>query len=154
MQLENVTGVRYMYHDPCHSPMKKHDALTVVNTLMNSAQQWCHRKERSLLRRIGHAGHHAAGHFHAGALSQGTGSAYRRRSNPRRRPCGRGQDTDLLPVLPTGTEALQRRRGTRRGLHRGRNRQALARPRLAAHLRAQRQRRWHRTRAGLKPRSR
>jgi FAD/FMN-containing dehydrogenase/Fe-S oxidoreductase len=38
VRLENVTGVRYMYHDPCHSPMKKHDPLQVVNTLMNSAQ--------------------------------------------------------------------------------------------------------------------
>jgi len=38
VRLENATGVRYMYHDPCHSPMKKHDPLTVVNTLMNSAQ--------------------------------------------------------------------------------------------------------------------
>jgi FAD/FMN-containing dehydrogenase/Fe-S oxidoreductase len=38
VQLTNVTGVRYMYHDPCHSPMKKHDPLTVVNTLMNAAQ--------------------------------------------------------------------------------------------------------------------
>jgi FAD/FMN-containing dehydrogenase/Fe-S oxidoreductase len=37
VQLENVTGVRYMYHDPCHSPMKKHEPLAVVNTLMNSA---------------------------------------------------------------------------------------------------------------------
>jgi FAD/FMN-containing dehydrogenase/Fe-S oxidoreductase len=37
VQLQNATGVRYMYHDPCHSPMKKHDPLTVVNTLMNSA---------------------------------------------------------------------------------------------------------------------
>jgi Fe-S oxidoreductase len=37
VQLGNVTGVRYLYHDPCHSPMKKHDPLTVVNTLMNSA---------------------------------------------------------------------------------------------------------------------
>ncbi|MDP9084756.1 MAG: FAD/FMN-binding oxidoreductase [Pseudomonadota bacterium] len=37
-RLENVTGVRYLYHDPCHSPMKKHDPLTVVNTLMNSAK--------------------------------------------------------------------------------------------------------------------
>ena len=36
VRLENVTGVRYMYHDPCHSPMKKHHPLTVVNTLMNS----------------------------------------------------------------------------------------------------------------------
>ncbi|HEX3603017.1 MAG TPA: DUF3683 domain-containing protein [Steroidobacteraceae bacterium] len=38
VHLENVTGTRYMYHDPCHSPMKKYDPLTVVNTLMNSAQ--------------------------------------------------------------------------------------------------------------------
>jgi FAD/FMN-containing dehydrogenase/Fe-S oxidoreductase len=37
LQLEGVTGVRYMYHDPCHSPMKTHDPLTVVNTLMNAA---------------------------------------------------------------------------------------------------------------------
>ncbi|HEY2462445.1 MAG TPA: DUF3683 domain-containing protein [Steroidobacteraceae bacterium] len=36
VRLENVTGVRYMYHDPCHSPMKKYDPLTVVNSLMNS----------------------------------------------------------------------------------------------------------------------
>jgi Fe-S oxidoreductase len=38
VQLPNATGVRYMYHDPCHSPMKKHDPLTVVNTLMNEAR--------------------------------------------------------------------------------------------------------------------
>jgi Fe-S oxidoreductase len=35
VRLEGVTGVRYMYHDPCHSPMKHHDPLKVVNTLMN-----------------------------------------------------------------------------------------------------------------------
>ena len=38
VQLTNVTGVRYMYHDPCHSPMKKYDPLMVVNTLMNSGE--------------------------------------------------------------------------------------------------------------------
>jgi FAD/FMN-containing dehydrogenase/Fe-S oxidoreductase len=38
VRLGSVTGIRYMYHDPCHSPMKKHDPLTVVNTLMNGAQ--------------------------------------------------------------------------------------------------------------------
>jgi FAD/FMN-containing dehydrogenase/Fe-S oxidoreductase len=38
VRLENVTGTRYMYHDPCHSPMKKYDPLTVVNSLMNSEQ--------------------------------------------------------------------------------------------------------------------
>jgi FAD/FMN-containing dehydrogenase/Fe-S oxidoreductase len=34
IRLENATGVRYMYHEPCHSPMKTHDALKVVNTLL------------------------------------------------------------------------------------------------------------------------
>jgi FAD/FMN-containing dehydrogenase/Fe-S oxidoreductase len=38
VQLDNVTGVRYLYHDPCHSPIKKHEALSVVNTLMNSGK--------------------------------------------------------------------------------------------------------------------
>jgi len=36
VRLEGVTGTRYMYHDPCHSPMKQHAPLTVVNTLMNA----------------------------------------------------------------------------------------------------------------------
>ncbi|MEY3981147.1 MAG: hypothetical protein RLZZ281_16, partial [Pseudomonadota bacterium] len=36
IRLDDVTGVRYMYHDPCHSPMKQHQPLKVVNTLMNS----------------------------------------------------------------------------------------------------------------------
>ncbi|HEV8330788.1 MAG TPA: DUF3683 domain-containing protein [Steroidobacteraceae bacterium] len=35
VQLAGVTGVRYMYHDPCHSPIKGHDPLQVVNTLIN-----------------------------------------------------------------------------------------------------------------------
>jgi Fe-S oxidoreductase len=38
LALENATGIRYMYHDPCHSPMKKHDPLLVVNTLMNAGR--------------------------------------------------------------------------------------------------------------------
>ena len=37
VELKGVTGTRYMYHDPCHSPMKRHDPLEVVNKLMNSA---------------------------------------------------------------------------------------------------------------------
>jgi Fe-S oxidoreductase len=36
VRIEGVTGVRYMYHDPCHSPMKQHDPLKVVNRLMNA----------------------------------------------------------------------------------------------------------------------
>ncbi|MGA2550978.1 MAG: DUF3683 domain-containing protein [Burkholderiaceae bacterium] len=36
IRLDGVTGTRYMYHDPCHSPMKTHSPLKVVNTLMNA----------------------------------------------------------------------------------------------------------------------
>ncbi len=34
VKLEGVTGTRYMYHDPCHSPMKTYQPLKVVNELM------------------------------------------------------------------------------------------------------------------------
>ncbi|MBL8510764.1 MAG: DUF3400 domain-containing protein [Betaproteobacteria bacterium] len=36
VKLEGVTGVRYMYHDPCHTPMKTYQPLKVVNELMGS----------------------------------------------------------------------------------------------------------------------
>ncbi len=34
VKLEGVNGVRYMYHDPCHTPMKTYQPLQVVNQLM------------------------------------------------------------------------------------------------------------------------
>jgi Fe-S oxidoreductase len=34
VRLEGLTGARYMYHDPCHTPMKTYAPLKVVNTLM------------------------------------------------------------------------------------------------------------------------
>ena len=34
LRIEGVTGVRYMYHDPCHSPMKTYAPLKVTNALM------------------------------------------------------------------------------------------------------------------------
>jgi FAD/FMN-containing dehydrogenase/Fe-S oxidoreductase len=36
VKLEGATGVRYMYHDPCHTPMKTYQPLSVVNALMGS----------------------------------------------------------------------------------------------------------------------
>ena len=36
VRLEGVTGTKYMYHDPCHTPMKTYDPLKVVNTLMGT----------------------------------------------------------------------------------------------------------------------
>ena len=34
VQLAGVSGVRYMYHDPCHTPMKTYNPLKVTQTLM------------------------------------------------------------------------------------------------------------------------
>ena len=35
VKLGDVAGTRYMYHDPCHSPMKTYQPMKVVNELMN-----------------------------------------------------------------------------------------------------------------------
>jgi len=37
VKLDGVTGVRYMYHDPCHTPIKTKQPLEVVNELMGTA---------------------------------------------------------------------------------------------------------------------
>ncbi|NOY63533.1 MAG: DUF3683 domain-containing protein, partial [Gammaproteobacteria bacterium] len=34
--LDSASGTRYIYHDPCHSPMKRHDPLQVVSTLVGA----------------------------------------------------------------------------------------------------------------------
>jgi FAD/FMN-containing dehydrogenase/Fe-S oxidoreductase len=36
VRIEGVTGGRYMYHDPCHTPMKTYQPLKVVSKLMGS----------------------------------------------------------------------------------------------------------------------
>jgi FAD/FMN-containing dehydrogenase/Fe-S oxidoreductase len=36
VKLEGVNGVRYMYHDPCHTPMKLQDPLKTVNALITT----------------------------------------------------------------------------------------------------------------------
>ena len=34
--LEGITGTKYMYHDPCHSPMKTYQPMKVVTQLMGT----------------------------------------------------------------------------------------------------------------------
>ncbi|MEX0960700.1 MAG: FAD/FMN-binding oxidoreductase [Burkholderiales bacterium] len=36
VKVDGVTGVRYMYHDPCHTPIKTQQPIMVVNELMNT----------------------------------------------------------------------------------------------------------------------
>ncbi|MDB5991539.1 MAG: FAD-linked oxidase [Herbaspirillum sp.] len=45
--LSGVTGTRYMYHDPCHSPMKLQDPLKTVNALISTVDgQLVEKNER------------------------------------------------------------------------------------------------------------
>ena len=152
VQLAGVTGVRYMYHDPCHSPIKGHDPLQVVNTLLNDKAQRPHREERPLLRRVGHVRDDASRRRDAGALPQGAGDAGGRGALARRRLQGRSEGPDVVSVVHAGPEALQRRCGPRRRLHRRRDRAPRARPAVAAGIRARGEQRRHRTRTGMKER--
>jgi FAD/FMN-containing dehydrogenase/Fe-S oxidoreductase len=34
IKLDEASGTRYMYHEPCHTPMKHHSGIKVANTLM------------------------------------------------------------------------------------------------------------------------
>ncbi|MGF6272310.1 FAD/FMN-containing dehydrogenase/Fe-S oxidoreductase [Massilia sp. UYP11] len=36
IKLEGVSGTRYMYHDPCHTPMKLQDSMKTVNALVST----------------------------------------------------------------------------------------------------------------------
>ena len=145
VKLDGVTGVRYMYHDPCHTPMKTYAPLKVVNELMGIAG----RAERPLLRRVGHARGGASRHLDADPLPQGGGNAKGRGGAARGRTHGRRQGPDVLPVVPAGTGALRRRRGDGGRLHRRRDRTPDTRGKMAARVRRQGQRRRHRARAGL-----
>jgi Fe-S oxidoreductase len=39
MKLKGITGTKYMYHDPCHSPMKTYKPMEVTNKLMGQEVQ-------------------------------------------------------------------------------------------------------------------
>jgi Fe-S oxidoreductase len=46
VRLEGVTGTRYMYHDPCHSPIRTDDPLKVVNALMGPGSRRIEKNDR------------------------------------------------------------------------------------------------------------
>ena len=143
-----------MYHDPCHSPMKRHDPLKVVNALMNSA-----------LNGSIEANERCCGESGTLALTRpdvSTQVRFRKEQDVRAgveqiRESGhqrRGQGADFLPLLPARPGALSGRRRPRSGLHRGRNRPPSARRRLDGRVRAPRELGWHRARPRLGARAR
>jgi FAD/FMN-containing dehydrogenase/Fe-S oxidoreductase len=40
MRIEGIEGTRYVYHDPCHSPMKQQDPLKTVNALLQTQDRF------------------------------------------------------------------------------------------------------------------
>ncbi len=36
VKLEGVSGIKYMFHDPCHSPMKQHNPIATAKTLLGT----------------------------------------------------------------------------------------------------------------------
>ena len=110
--LEGVEGVRYLYHDPCHSPMKTLQAAH----RRQRADGRRRRAQRALLRRVRHAGDVAPRHRHPGALPQGGGDA---QAAPQalRAPAGGerfGGEVKILTSCPSCLQGLSRFDGRRR----------------------------------------
>ena len=148
VKLEGIEGARYLYHDPCHTPMKTYAPLAVVNTLMGAPVALSDRC-------CGESGTLAATRPDISTqvrfrkeerMRDGAASAARRRF-PRR-----GQGPDVLPLLPAGAGAVRRRRGNERRLHRRRDGETPAGPPLDGRLRRPSQCRRNRARARLRER--
>ena len=102
VRLEGVDGVRYMYHDPCHTPMKAYKPLQG----REAADGHRRAAERPLLRRIGHARDHAPRYLDAGALPQGRRDA--RRARDALRADGFDGEVKVLTSCPSCLQGLSR----------------------------------------------
>ena len=110
VRLEGVTGTRYMYHDPCHTPMKTYDPLKVVNTLMDEAQERSRRTIAAAASPVRSRSSRPTSRPRCGS-AKSEEMRKRRGQAAGRRLRWRGEDSHLLPVLLAGLEALQRRCG-------------------------------------------
>ncbi len=130
---------RYLYHEPCHNPMKQQDSMKTVRALVGDAGA----QERPLLRRIRHAGRDPARCVHPGALPQGRGNPQgRSRCCVPAAAVGAQDNVKILTSCPSCLQGLtryagrpvQRPAGSR--LHRDRDGQADPGRELAARVRA------------------
>jgi hypothetical protein len=141
----------YLYHDPCHSPMKLQEPMKTVKALVGDAVMKSERccgesgtlgvTRPDIAPRCAFARKKKIRKGEAALRAQGARAGGRRREDPHQ-----------LPQLPAGPQALRGRpaeRPARGRLHRGRDGAQDPRRRLDAAVRAARQRRRHRARAGL-----
>ncbi len=145
VKLDGVDGVRYMYHDPCHTPMKTYAPLAVVNGLMGGpvtpSERCC-----------GESGMLATSRPDIATQVRFRKEGELARGAEALRADGFGGEIKVLTSCPSCLQGLSRFDGdaaTTRGLHRGRDRAATPRSRLDGRVRRQRQPRRHRAGAGL-----
>jgi Fe-S oxidoreductase len=104
VKLEGVTGTRYMYHDPCHTPMKLQDSMKTVNALMRRSTT--SRSRRTTAAAASRAPCRvASGHLDPGPLPQGRGNGEGRRQAARRRLHG---EVKILTSCPSCLQGLSR----------------------------------------------
>jgi hypothetical protein len=143
-------GGGYLYHDPCHTPMKLQEPMKTVKALVGDNVR---KSERCC---------GESGTFGVTRPDISTQVRFRKEEELRKDEAalrasgavgeGRHQDPHQLPELPAGPVALQPRPAERPAggrLHRGRDGQQDPGRRLDARVRAGRQQRRHRARAGL-----
>ena len=141
----------FMYHEPCHNPMKLQDSMKTVKALVGDNVR---KSERCC---------GESGTFGVTRPDIATQVRFRKEEELRKDEAalrasgavgrqGQHQDPHQLPQLPAGPHALRPRpaeRPARSRLHRGRDGQPDPGRELDARLRARRQQRRHRARAGL-----
>ena len=101
---EQATDMRYLYHDPCHTPMKLHPPLEVVTRLIG-------RQVALNDRCCGEAGTLAASRPDVSTQVRFRKQEEIRKGTAKLRADGfrwRCQNPHLLPVVPAGTVSLRR----------------------------------------------
>jgi Fe-S oxidoreductase len=104
IKLDGVKGTQYMYHEPCHTPMKHHSGIKVANASDGPAR----RPQRPLLRRIRLAGGVAARHLDPDPLPQAAGDRGGRAACVRRKSRRWRDGGEILTSCPSCLQGLSR----------------------------------------------
>ena len=147
VKIDGVQGQRYLYHQPCHDPMRVHNGTRVAAQLLGIRVG--HEIQLSD-RCCGEAGTLAVARPDVSTQVRFRKQEEIARGIERLPGDAPGEAPHLLPVLPAGPAPLRRRHGHGRRLHRRRAGEAPARARLDGKLRRARQRRRHRARVIVK----
>jgi Fe-S oxidoreductase len=102
VKLDGVTGTRYMYHEPCHTPMKTHVRHQGGQRADGPARSICPTAAAANR----HAGGDPPGHFDPGALPQAGGDREGRRR--KLRADGFAGDVKMLTSCPSCLQGLSR----------------------------------------------